>query len=236
VDKIFTRVGASDNLAAGESTFLVEMNEAANILNNATPKSLILLDEVGRGTSTFDGLSIAWSLSEYLHNKPEVAAKTLFATHYHELNELESRYERIKNYSVQVKEHEGKVIFLRKLVRGGADHSYGIQVANMAGLPPAVIERAKEILSNLESHSLDVSHDGSENGAVQQTASKKKAAKQTTQNLEKQDQMPQMTLFGSQIDPNVETLLNKLDASDPERMTPIEALLLLSELKKLGKK
>jgi len=240
VDKIFTRVGASDNLAAGESTFLVEMNEAANILNNATPKSLILLDEVGRGTSTFDGLSIAWSLSEYLHNKPEVAAKTLFATHYHELNELESRYERIKNFSVQVKEHNGKVIFLRKLVRGGADHSYGIQVANMAGLPPVVIERAKEILSNLESHSLDVSHDGSENGsengAVTQTASKKKAAKQTTQNLEKQEQMPQMTLFGSQIDPNVETLLNKLDASDPERMTPIEALLLLSELKKLGKK
>jgi DNA mismatch repair protein MutS len=240
VDKIFTRVGASDNLAAGESTFLVEMNEAANILNNATPKSLILLDEVGRGTSTFDGLSIAWSLSEYLHNKPEVAAKTLFATHYHELNELESRYERIKNYSVQVKEHDGKVIFLRKLVRGGADHSYGIQVANMAGLPPVVIERAKEILSNLESHSLDVSHDSGEkqggNGAVTQTANKKKAAKQTTQNLEKQDQMPQMTLFGSQMDPNVETLLNKLDASDPERMTPIEALLLLSELKRLAKK
>src|SRR6056297_3130795 len=240
VDKIFTRVGASDNLAAGESTFLVEMNEAANILNNATPKSLILLDEVGRGTSTFDGLSIAWALSEYLHNQPEVAAKTLFATHYHELNELESRYERIKNYSVKVKEHDGKVIFLRKLVRGGADHSYGIQVANMAGLPPVVIERAKEILSNLESHSLDVSHDSGEtqggNGAVKQTASKKKAAKQATQNLEKQEQMPQMTLFGSQIDPNVETLLNKLDASDPERMTPIEALLLLSELKKLGKK
>jgi DNA mismatch repair protein MutS len=239
VDKIFTRVGASDNLAAGESTFLVEMNEAANILNNATPKSLILLDEVGRGTSTFDGLSIAWSLSEYLHNKPDVAAKTLFATHYHELNELESRYERIKNYSVKVKEHDGKVIFLRKLVRGGADHSYGIQVANMAGLPPVVIERAKEILSNLESHSLDVSHDGgekgSDNGAVTQTASKKKAARQATQNLEKQDQMPQMTLFGSQMDPNVETLLNKLDASDPERMTPIEALLLLSELKKLAK-
>ena len=239
VDKIFTRVGASDNLAAGESTFLVEMNEAANILNNATPKSLILLDEVGRGTSTFDGLSIAWSLSEYLHNKPEVAAKTLFATHYHELNELESRYERIKNFSVQVKEHNGKVIFLRKLVRGGADHSYGIQVANMAGLPPVVIERAKEILSNLESHSLDVSHDSGEkqggNGAVKQTANKKKAAKQATQNLQKQEQMPQMTLFGSQMDPNVETLLNKLEATDPERMTPIEALLLLSELKRLGK-
>ncbi|MEX0906423.1 MAG: DNA mismatch repair protein MutS [Balneolaceae bacterium] len=233
VDKIFTRVGASDNLAAGESTFLVEMNEAANILNNATPKSLILLDEVGRGTSTFDGLSIAWSLSEYLHNKPEVAAKTLFATHYHELNELESRYERIKNFNVQVKEHDGKVIFLRKLVRGGADHSYGIQVANMAGLPPVVIERAKEILANLESHTLDVSHEG--NGAVKSAASQKEAAKRTVQQVEKQEQLPQMTLFGSQIDPNVETLLNKLDASDPERMTPIEALLLLSELKRLAK-
>jgi len=233
VDKIFTRVGASDNLAAGESTFLVEMNEAANILNNATPKSLILLDEVGRGTSTFDGLSIAWSLSEYLHNKPDVAAKTLFATHYHELNELESRYERIKNFNVQVKEHEGKIIFLRKLVRGGADHSYGIQVANMAGLPQVVINRAKEILTNLESHSLDVSHDG--NGAMKQSAVKKEAARKTVKEVEKQQQLPQMTLFDSQMDPNVETLLNKLEASDPERMTPIEALLLLSELKRLTK-
>lgn len=233
VDKIFTRVGASDNLAAGESTFLVEMNEAANILNNATPKSLILLDEVGRGTSTFDGLSIAWSLSEYLHNKPEVAAKTLFATHYHELNELEARYDRIKNFNVQVKEHDGKVIFLRKLVRGGADHSYGIQVANMAGLPHVVIERAKEILTNLESHTLDVSHDG--NGAIKQGVNKKEAAKRAVKQVESQEQLPQMTLFGSQMDPNLETLLNKLDASDPERMTPIEALLLLSELKRLAK-
>jgi DNA mismatch repair protein MutS len=233
VDKIFTRVGASDNLAAGESTFLVEMNEAANILNNATPKSLILLDEVGRGTSTFDGLSIAWSLSEYLHNKPEVAAKTLFATHYHELNELEARYERIKNFNVQVKEHDGKIIFLRKMVRGGADHSYGIQVANMAGLPQVVIERAKEILKNLESHTLDVSHDG--NGAIKQGVTKKEAAKRAVQSVESQGQLPQMTLFGSQMDPNVETLLNKLDASDPERMTPIEAMLLLSELKRLVK-
>lgn len=233
VDKIFTRVGASDNLAAGESTFLVEMNEAANILNNATPKSLILLDEVGRGTSTFDGLSIAWSLSEYLHNKPEVAAKTLFATHYHELNELEARYDRIKNFNVQVKEHDGKVIFLRKMVRGGADHSYGIQVANMAGLPQVVIERAKEILTNLESHTLDVSHDG--NGAIKQGVNKKEAAKRAVKQVENQEQLPQMTLFGSQMDPNLETILNKLDASDPERMTPIEALLLLSELKRLAK-
>ncbi|MDX1640973.1 MAG: DNA mismatch repair protein MutS [Balneolaceae bacterium] len=233
VDKIFTRVGASDNLAAGESTFLVEMNEAANILNNATPKSLILLDEVGRGTSTFDGLSIAWSLSEYLHNKPEVAAKTLFATHYHELNELESRYERIKNFNIKVKEHDGKVIFMRKLVRGGTDHSYGIQVANMAGLPQVVINRAKEILSNLESHSLDVSHEG--NGAIKKTAAKKEAAKKATQEVEKQEQLPQMTLFDTHVDPKIETVINKLEASDPERMTPIEALLLLSELKRIVK-
>ncbi|MDZ7719836.1 MAG: DNA mismatch repair protein MutS [Balneolaceae bacterium] len=233
VDKIFTRVGASDNLAAGESTFLVEMNEAANILNNATPKSLILLDEVGRGTSTFDGLSIAWALSEYLHNKPEVAAKTLFATHYHELNELESRYERIKNFNIKVKEHDGKVIFMRKLVRGGTDHSYGIQVANMAGLPQVVIERAKEILSNLESHSLDVSHEG--NGAIKKTAAKKEAAQKTTKQVENQEQIPQMTLFDTHVDPRIETVMDKIEASDPERMTPIEALLLLSELKKIVK-
>lgn len=231
VDKIFTRVGASDNLAAGESTFLVEMNEAANILNNATPRSLILLDEVGRGTSTFDGLSIAWSLSEYLHNKADVAAKTLFATHYHELNELESRYDRIKNFNVQVKEHNGKVIFLRKLVRGGADHSYGIQVANMAGLPQEVIMRAKEILSNLESHTLDVSYDGDK--AIESSAAKKKAARKTAENIENQNQLPQMTLFNNHMDPNLETLINKLEASDPNRMTPLEAMLLLTELKKL---
>lgn len=231
VDKIFTRVGASDNLAAGESTFLVEMNEAANILNNATPRSLILLDEVGRGTSTFDGLSIAWSLSEYLHNKAEVAAKTLFATHYHELNELESRYGRIKNFNVQVKEHDGKVIFLRKLVRGGADHSYGIQVANMAGLPQEVIIRAKEILTNLESHTLDVSFEGDE--AIKNSAAKKKAAQKTAEKIEAQNPLPQMTLFNNQMDPRLETVINKLEASDPNRMTPLEALLLLSELKKL---
>lgn len=231
VDKIFTRVGASDNLAAGESTFLVEMNEAANILNNATAQSLILLDEVGRGTSTFDGLSIAWSLAEYLHNQPAVAAKTLFATHYHELNELESKYERIVNYNVQVKEHDGKVIFLRKLVPGGADHSYGIQVASMAGLPSVVIERAREILGNLESHSLDLTNS---NGTLTDGAQQKKAAaKKTAQNIEKQQQIPQMSLFQAQLDPNVETLMNKLEACDPNRMTPIESLLLLTELKKL---
>lgn len=231
VDKIFTRVGASDNLAAGESTFLVEMNEAANILNNATPRSLILLDEVGRGTSTFDGLSIAWSLAEYLHNHGPVAAKTLFATHYHELNELEQMYERIINFNVQVKEHDGKVIFLRKLVKGGADHSYGIQVANMAGLPKVVIERAKEILRNLESHSLDITN---KNGGIEtQASSGKMATKNIAKNIEKQPEIEQISLFATHVDPKLETVLNKLEALDPNRITPIEALMLVTELKNI---
>lgn len=231
VDKIFTRVGASDNLAAGESTFLVEMNEAANILNNATPKSLILLDEVGRGTSTFDGLSIAWSLAEYLHNHAPVAAKTLFATHYHELNELEQMYERILNFNVQVKEHDGKVIFLRKLIKGGADHSYGIQVANMAGLPEVVILRAKEILKNLENHSLDITN---KHGSIEAKAtSQKSAAKNLSEKVTKQEEIEQMSLFNTHVDPRMETLLNKLEAIDPNRITPIEALMLVTELKKV---
>ncbi len=231
VDKIFTRVGASDNLAAGESTFLVEMNEAANILNNATPRSLILLDEVGRGTSTFDGLSIAWSLAEFLHNHAPVAAKTLFATHYHELNELEHMYGRIKNFNVQVKEHDGKVIFLRKLIRGGADHSYGIQVANMAGLPDVVIERAEEILGNLESHSLDVTN---KNGSPEKDAIKQKAAaKKMTESIPVQPEIAQMNLFANHLDPKFETLMNKLEAIDPNRITPIEALMIVTELKQV---
>lgn len=231
VDKIFTRVGASDNLAAGESTFLVEMNEAANILNNATKRSLILLDEVGRGTSTFDGLSIAWSLAEYLHNHAPVAAKTLFATHYHELNELEQMYERVKNFNVQVKEHDGKVVFLRKLIQGGADHSYGIQVADMAGLPATVINRAKEILKNLESHSLDITN---KNGSIEKEASaKKEATQKISANIEKQKEVDQLSMFQTHVDPRVETVLNKIEATDPNRMTPIEALMLVSELKRM---
>lgn len=154
VDKIFTRVGASDNIARGESTFLVEMNEAANILNNATSRSLILLDEIGRGTSTYDGISIAWAITEYLHENPAVRAKTLFATHYHELNQLASRYHRVKNYRVEVREYKDKVIFLRKITPGSADHSYGIQVAQMAGLPQSVTERAKQILKSFEEKEL----------------------------------------------------------------------------------
>ncbi|MEK6553383.1 MAG: DNA mismatch repair protein MutS, partial [Bacteroidota bacterium] len=154
VDRIFTRVGASDNISAGESTFLVEMQEAANILNNATSKSLILLDEIGRGTSTFDGISIAWAITEYLHENPNLSAKTLFATHYHELNEMATLFPRIKNFKVEVREYGDKVIFLHKVSSGGADHSYGIQVGQMAGLPLFVTNRAKEILANLESKEL----------------------------------------------------------------------------------
>jgi DNA mismatch repair protein MutS len=150
VDRVFTRVGASDDLARGRSTFMVEMQETANILNCATSRSLIVLDEIGRGTSTFDGISIAWAVAEYLHNTPAVKAKTLFATHYHELTDLELTMPGVKNYNVQVREKNDDVVFLRKIARGGADKSYGIQVARLAGMPHDVIERAREILGNLE--------------------------------------------------------------------------------------
>ena len=230
VDKIFTRVGASDNLAAGESTFLVEMNEAANILNNATEHSLILLDEVGRGTSTFDGLSIAWALAEYLHNHVPVAAKTLFATHYHELNALESMYERIVNYNVQVREHEGKVVFLRKLVRGGADHSYGIQVANMAGLPKELIQRAQVILEELEGQRLEI-QDSSEN--IAQTKVRKDAGKHLSNKVQHLAETDQMSLFAVATDPILEELRNKIEAIDPNKLSPMQALLLIDEWKKL---
>ena len=152
VDRIFTRIGASDDLARGQSTFMVEMSETANILNNATPRSLIILDEVGRGTSTFDGLSLAWSIVEHLHNV--VGARTLFATHYHELTELAARLPRVKNFNVAVREWNDQIVFLRKIVEGATDKSYGIQVARLAGVPKAVLERAKEILANLEESEL----------------------------------------------------------------------------------
>jgi hypothetical protein len=150
VDRVFTRVGAGDDIARGRSTFMVEMQETANILNNATPRSLIVLDEIGRGTSTFDGISIAWSVAEYLHNHAEVKAKTLFATHYHELTDIALAFPGVKNYNVLVSEKDDRIVFLRKIVPGAADKSYGIQVARLAGLPPDVIARAKEILANLE--------------------------------------------------------------------------------------
>jgi DNA mismatch repair protein MutS len=221
VDRIFTRVGASDNLASGESTFLVEMNEAANILNNATTDSLILLDELGRGTSTFDGLSIAWALVEYLQRQPRVAARTLFATHYHELNELATRYERIVNMRVQVKEHDGKVIFLHKLIPGGADHSYGIEVARMAGLPDALIERARAILVRLESQSLEVGGD----------AAQARLKGVPTVLAPPADDGFQLSLFQMQ-DPRAQEAADELRRLDPERLTPVEALLKLVELKR----
>ena len=151
VDRIFTRVGASDNISAGESTFMIEMNEAADILNNLSPRSLALFDELGRGTSTYDGISIAWAIVEYIHEHAGARAKTLFATHYHELNEMERSFRRIKNYNVSVKETDNKVVFLRKLVRGGSEHSFGIHVARMAGMPKSIVKRSSEILKQLES-------------------------------------------------------------------------------------
>lgn len=212
VDRIFTRVGASDNLAFGESTFMVEMLEAANILNNASPKSLILLDEVGRGTSTFDGLSIAWAMTEYLHHNKKIAAKTLFATHYHELTELAMLYPRIKNYRVAVQEHEDHVVFLRKIEEGGMDNSYGIYVAQMAGLPSPVVERAREVLRNLEANEL-TPNDTSRLG-------KRQGGRNVDQN--------QLSLFDARQPSEIEEALKKLDLNT---LTPIEALLKLQELK-----
>jgi DNA mismatch repair protein MutS len=209
VDRIYTRVGASDNIASGESTFLVEMHEAANIVNTATQRSLILLDEIGRGTSTFDGISIAWALTEYLHN--HIGAKTLFATHYHELNELADVFPRIKNYKVDVREYSDKVIFLHKVLPGFADHSYGIQVAQMAGLPEEVTERAKLVLKNLESSELVVRDKGLINGRGKT-----------------KEEMVQMAMFEVKDD----KLRTELRTLDIEHMTPLEAMQTLAALKK----
>lgn len=216
VDKIYTRVGASDNISAGESTFLVEMQEAANILNNATGKSLILLDEIGRGTSTFDGISIAWAITEYLHENPAIRAKTLFATHYHELNEMASIFPRIKNFKVEVREYGDKVIFLHKVTPGGADHSYGIQVAQMAGLPSFVTNRAKEILENLESKEL-----------TPYEMKKAKLAK-----IKKTEDELQFNLFEIKDD----TLRREISEIELDNLTPLQALNKLSELKERASK
>jgi DNA mismatch repair protein MutS len=214
IDRIFTRVGASDNLAKGESTFLVEMNETANILNNASDKSLVLLDEIGRGTSTFDGLAIAWAVSEFLHNEKSIRAKTLFATHYHELTELALLYPKIKNYNVTVEEWDNKIIFLRKIIPGGTDNSYGIHVAQMAGLPKIVIERAREILANLEANELSPNR--------MPKLAQKHAGRDSDKN--------QISLFSKTEDSPVEKELKNIE---PDRMTPLDALIKLSELKKL---
>ena len=212
VDRIFTRVGASDNLARGQSTFMVEMTEAANILNHATPRSLIVLDEIGRGTSTFDGVSIAWAVAEYLHDNAKVAAKTLFATHYHELTDLAQTRERVRNYNVAVKEWDDQIIFLRRIVKGGASHSYGIQVARLAGLPKEVISRAKEVLHNLES------------GEYVAGAPRLARSRQEQNSVVK----PQMGLFDQP-----DSVREKLEATDISVLTPLEALNLLDELKRM---
>jgi len=214
VDRVFTRVGASDNLAAGESTFLTEMVETANILNNATPRSLILLDEIGRGTSTFDGLSIAWSVAEFIHETPRIAAKTIFATHYHELTELELVLPRVRNYNVAVKEWGDRIVFLRKIVPGGCDHSYGIHVAQLAGLPRPVILRAREILANLESGSLDPD----------------KGPRLAHHRVETERPVEQLNLF-AELEKSLREELKKLD---PNQLTPLEALNKLEELRQLA--
>lgn len=209
VDKVFTRVGASDNLSRGESTFMVEMTETASILNNLSDRSLVLMDEIGRGTSTYDGISIAWSIVEHLHNHPKAKAKTLFATHYHELNELAKDLPRVKNFNVSVKELDNKVIFMRKLVEGGSEHSFGIHVAQMAGMPNEIVIRANEILKHLEKEKL------------------------TDSDRQKLEELPtqqfQMNLF--EADPRMERMLDILRNIDVNTTSPVEALLKLNELK-----
>ncbi|RZV54462.1 MAG: DNA mismatch repair protein MutS, partial [Flavobacteriaceae bacterium] len=214
VDKIFTRVGASDNISMGESTFMVEMNETASILNNISERSLVLLDEIGRGTSTYDGISIAWAISEYLHEHP-ARAKTLFATHYHELNEMTQTFERIKNFNVSIKELKDKVLFLRKLVEGGSEHSFGIHVAKMAGMPQQVIKRANKVLKQLEK-----SHSGEE------LSDKVKSL---------QDNEMQLSFFNLD-DPLLERIKEEILTTDIDTLTPVEALMKLNEIKRMLRK
>ncbi|MFN7014877.1 MAG: DNA mismatch repair protein MutS, partial [Bacteroidia bacterium] len=210
VDKIFTRVGASDNISSGESTFMVEMNETASILNNISDRSLILLDEIGRGTSTYDGISIAWAIAEYLHENDKIRPKTLFATHYHELNDMERLFKRIKNYNISVKEINNKIIFLRKLVPGGSEHSFGIHVAEMAGMPTIVVKRAKEVLKQLEQ-----SHSQAEIFADEKN--KKKNIHQTvTENF-------QLSFFQLD-DPVLSQIKEQIVNTDIDNLTPVEAL------------
>jgi DNA mismatch repair protein MutS len=223
VDKIFTRVGASDNISSGESTFMVEMNETASILNNLSDRSLILLDEIGRGTSTYDGISIAWAIAEYIHEHPSAKAKTLFATHYHELNEMASSMHRIKNFNVSVKEVGNKVLFMRKLVPGGSEHSFGIHVAKMAGMPKKVLDRANQILAQLEGER-DKSGDRSgENGSRKMEGRELK--------IQPKDNM-QLSFFQLN-DPVLENIKDELQRTDINTLTPVEALMKLNEIKKM---
>ena len=218
VDKIFTRVGASDNISVGESTFMVEMNEAADILNNLSPRSLVLFDELGRGTSTYDGISIAWAIVEYIHEHPKAKARTLFATHYHELNEMEKTFKRIKNYNVAVKEVNNKVIFLRKLERGGSEHSFGIHVAKMAGMTKSIVKRADEILKQLE-------QENRQTGAV--------TGKTITEGPSSAGGM-QLSFFQLD-DPVLCQIRDEILNLDVNNLTPIEALNKLNDIKKILK-
>ena len=215
VDKIFTRVGASDNISVGESTFMVEMNEAADILNNVSSRSLVLFDELGRGTSTYDGISIAWAIVEYIHEHPKAKARTLFATHYHELNEMEKSFKRIKNYNVSVKEVDNKVIFLRKLERGGSEHSFGIHVAKMAGMPKSIVKRANTILKQLES-------DNRQQGI---------SGKPLTEVSENRSGM-QLSFF-QLYDPILCQIRDEILNLDVNNLIPIEALNKLNDIKKI---
>ena len=215
VDKIFTRVGASDNISLGESTFMVEMTEASNILNNVSPKSLVLFDELGRGTSTYDGISIAWAIVEYLHENPRAKARTLFATHYHELNEREKNFGRIKNYNVSVKEVDGKVIFLRKLMRGGSEHSFGIHVAEISGMPKSIIRRANVILKELEADNAGVGSAGKPTAAIAQSR-----------------EGMQLRFFQLD-DPVLCQVRDEIIGLDINNLTPVEALNKLNEIKKI---
>ncbi|MBR5060881.1 MAG: DNA mismatch repair protein MutS [Prevotella sp.] len=217
VDKVFTRVGASDNISLGESTFMVEMTEAANILNNVSPRSLVLFDELGRGTSTYDGISIAWAIVEYLHEQPKARARTLFATHYHELNEMEKSFSRIKNYNVSVKEADGKVIFLRKLERGGSEHSFGIHVADIAGMPKSIVKRANTILHQLE---------GKDDGKGLRQSSMK--------NIPNADSRDGVQLSFFQLDdPVLCQIRDEILGLDINNLTPIEALNKLNDIKRI---
>ena len=211
VDKIFTRVGASDNISMGESTFMVEMNETASILNNISERSLVLLDEIGRGTSTYDGISIAWAIAEYLHEHPS-RAKTLFATHYHELNDMSETYDRIKNFTISIKQLKDTIIFLRKLIPGGSEHSFGIHVAKMAGMPGSVIHRANKMLKKLEeSHSSEEIKD---------------KLKQVT------EEDVQLSFFKLD-DPLLEDIKEEILSTNIDTLTPIEALMKLNEIKRM---
>ena len=222
VDKIFTRVGASDNISSGESTFMVEMNEAASILNNMSARSLILFDELGRGTSTYDGISIAWSIVEHIHDNGRVSPKTLFATHYHELNDMEAKFARVSNYNVSVKEIDGKVVFMRKLERGGSEHSFGIHVARLAGMPRSIVKRASQVLSQLEQGAAGVaSKDG-----------RSSVTKKDTAHIKNEASAMQMSFFQLD-DPLLSQIRDRLLDIDVERLTPLQALNMLNDLQGL---